>query len=255
MNAPYIPGGLRSKLTRRLSRLVARRQFPVALDHSIVTFTFDDFPKSAATAAAAALETHGWAGTFYACAAYAGGETHHGPMFDAGDLHRLAMAGHEIACHTYEHLDCGRASANEVLASIKKNARALAAMGFDRELTNFAFPFGEVTPAVKQVLDLHFDALRGIHPGINRGQCDLNLLSAIPLDGGETGIQRACEAAESLPTAPGWLIYYGHDVQDNPTQWGCTPAQFDAVIKAVEASGAEVLTMDAALGRLAEPPV
>lgn len=254
MNAPYIPGGWRSKLTRRMSRLMARRTFPLALDHAIVTFTFDDFPKSAVTEGARRLEAHGWLGTYYACAAYAGGETHHGTMFDAGDLQRLSTAGHEIACHTYEHLDCGRASAETVIDSIEKNARALAAMGLESDLTNFAFPFGEVTPSAKQALSERFDALRGIRADVNRGDSDLNLLSAVPIDGGDAGIQRACEAALSLTHAPGWLIYYAHDIQDQPTSWGCTPDEFEQVIMAVEASGAEVMTMDAALSAVSELP-
>ena len=54
---------------------------------------------------------------------------------------------------------------------------------------------------------------------------------------------RAIEAAGTLPDHPGWLIYYAHDIQDEPTQWGCTPAQFERVCEAVEASGAQVMTM------------
>jgi len=252
MNAPYIPGGLRSKLTRQMSRFMARRPLALDLDHGIVTFTFDDFPKSAATTGARMLEDRDWRGTYYACAGYAGGETHHGAMFDAGDLQRLSAAGHEIACHTYEHLDCGQATPETARASVAKNARALAAMGLTTPMTQFAFPYGEVTPAVKASLGEHFAALRGIRAEVNRGQADLNLLSAVPLDGGEAGITRACEAAESLTQSPGWLIFYAHDVQDSPTTWGCTPDEFDRVLQAVARSGARVMTMDAALAELTQ---
>ena len=79
MNAPYTPGsGLGAALNRRWVRLAARQPMRIDLDHAIVTFTFDDFPKSAATTGAAVLERHGWRGTYYASAGYAGGETHHG---------------------------------------------------------------------------------------------------------------------------------------------------------------------------------
>ncbi|MED5549505.1 MAG: polysaccharide deacetylase family protein [Pseudomonadota bacterium] len=244
MNAPYTPGsGLGAALNRRWVRFAARQPMRIDLDHAIVTFTFDDFPKSAATTGAAVLERHGWRGTYYASAGYAGGETHHGIMFDAGDLARLTAAGHEIACHTYGHLDASAVSDRALVADVERNARALAAMGHEAEITSFAFAYGEATPAAKRALGGRFATLRGIRAGINRGTVDRGLLASVPLDGGEAGIARAIEAAGTLPDHPGWLIYYAHDIQDEPTQWGCTPAQFERVCEAVEASGAQVMTM------------
>lgn len=251
MNAPYTPGRqILSRFNRQWARLAARAPLRVDLDHAIVTFTFDDFPKSAATTGAQILEGHDWRGTFYASAAYAGGTTHHGQMFDMGDLQRLTSARHEIGCHTYEHLDCSVSSLAAVEESVSRNARALKAMGLETELTSFAFPYGEATAASKQALGPRFGSLRGIRADVNRGVCDRHLLASVPLDGGEAGIQRAVEAASSVTYHPGWLIFYAHDIQDTPTQWGCTPDQFNAVCNAVERSGARVLTMAEALDAL-----
>ena len=247
MNAPYIPGsGLLAAANRRWTRIAARRPMRVDLDHAIVSFTFDDFPKSAATTGAEALERRGWHGTYYASAGYAGGETHHGAMFDCGDLARLTAAGHEIACHTYGHLDASAVSDTRLVADVERNARALAAMGLEQPVSSFAFAYGEATPAAKLALGERFATLRGIQAGINRGTVDRGLLKSVPLDGGEAGIARAIEAAGTLPDHPGWLIYYAHDIQENPTQWGCTPDQFERVCEAVEASGAQVMTVAAA---------
>lgn len=248
MNAPYIPSsGLVSRVNRQWARFAGRDPMPLQLDHAIVSFTFDDFPKSAASHGASLLEKHGWTGTYYASAGYAGGITHHGDMFDPGDLSRLTSAGHEIACHTYEHLDCATASLREVMQSVERNARALAAMGVESELASFAYPYGEARPEVKRALGSRFASLRGVRPGINRGGADRHLLRAVPIDGGEAGIERAIEAAEALVQAPGWLVFYTHDIQDRPTEWGCTPEQFAAVCDAVERSGARVSTMAQAL--------
>ena len=76
------------------------------------------------------------------------------------------------------------------------------------------------------------------------------MLQSVPIDGGEAGIDRAVEAAQSLIGHPGWLIYYAHDVQDTPTQWGCTPAQLERVCEAVSASGARVMTVSEAMQAL-----
>lgn len=251
MNAPYIPGGgLISKLNRRWARLAARAPMSVELDHAIVSFTFDDFPKSAAVEGAALLEAHGWRGTYYAAAGYAGQDTHHGAMFDAGDLQRLVANGHEIGCHTHSHLDGSSVAPADMLADIERNEAALRALGYDGPLESFAYPYGEVTPATKRLLANRFSSLRGVQAAINRGRCDRSLLKSVPVDGGEPGIARAVEAAHALTQDPGWLIFYIHDVQDTPTPWGCTPAQLSRVCDAVEESGARVLTVAAALAEL-----
>lgn len=248
MNAPYQPaGGLIAKFSRRWARLAARAPLSVDLDHGLVSFSFDDFPRSAATTGAALLERHGWRGTYYASAGYAGTDTHHGPMFDGDDLQRLADAGHEIGCHTHSHLDGSSIGEAELLADIERNEAGLRALGYTGPLDSFAYPYGVATSAIKRMLSDRFSSLRGIEAAINRGPCDRNLLKSVPVDGGEAGIARAIEAAEALIQNPGWLIFYLHDVQDEPTEWGCTPEQLARVCDAVERSGARVLTVSEAM--------
>jgi hypothetical protein len=119
-------------------------------------------------------------------------------------------------------------------------------------LSSFAFPYGEASLDAKRALSSRFASMRGVRAEINRGSGDLNLLRAVALDGGDAGIERAIEAANSLIQAPGWLIYYAHDIQDQPSEWGCTPEQFERVCNAVEASGARVMTVRDALKSLQE---
>ena len=148
MNAPYVPGsGLWAGLARRWARVAARTPLKIGTDHAIVTFTFDDFPKSAVTAGGGALEKRNWRGTYYASAGYAGGHTHHGAMFDAGDLLTLDRKGHEIACHTYGHVDAAAIRTADLIKDVARNARALEAMGLETPLESFAFAYGEATPA------------------------------------------------------------------------------------------------------------
>ncbi|WP_295690433.1 polysaccharide deacetylase family protein [uncultured Maricaulis sp.] len=251
MNAPYTPAsGLFAGLNRRWARVAARKPLQLPSDRAIITITFDDFPKSAASTGAAILERHGWQGTYYASAGYAGGQTHHGAMFDCGDLQRLVGAGHEIACHTYSHLDASQVGTGAFLADIARNERALKAMGLETELESFAFPYGEASPATKRALSERFSNLRGVQADINRGAADRNLLKSVPIDGGDAGIDRAVEAAVSLSRHTGWLIFYAHDVQETPTEWGCTPAQLERVCQAIADSGADVLTMREAVRQM-----
>lgn len=245
----YIPsGGFAGKVKRQLARRLARAPLAIPGGH-FVSFTFDDFPKSAVDAGAEALEQRGWRGTWYASMGFANGETHHGPMFDAGDIARLDTAGHEIACHTASHLDIASAPLAIALDDAERDTAALKGLGID--ITNFAFPYGEATPAAKRTLGQRYRSLRGVQPGINRDGADRQLLKAVGVDGGDAGLARALGHLKSLNDAPGWLIFYIHDVQDNPTEWGCTPEQLERLCDAVEQSGAEVLTVEGVLNRLA----
>ena len=249
--ASYIPAsGLSGKLQRLSARLFARRPLRIDLDAPLVSFTFDDFPKSAATTGAALLEARGWAGTYFAAGGFCGGRTHHGEMFDDDDLKRLRTAGHEIACHTFSHDDAASTPAQSVLADVDRNATFLKSIAHDAPLETFAFPYGEATPLLKSELSVRFAALRGVRPGVNRGRADRALLKAVPLDGGLEGLHRALDAVRDAVRAPGWLIFYGHDVQDLPTPWGCTPDFLAAVVEAVAAARAQVLPMNAALKQI-----
>ena len=247
----YIPAsGLTGKVKRLAARALSQRPLTIRLNAPLVSFTFDDFPKSAAAVAAPLLEAQGWTATYFTAGGFAAGATHHGAMFDAADLARLAAAGHEIGCHTFSHLDAGGVTTDAFLADVDKNAAFLAGQDLAPAATTFAFPFGEATPALKRRLSERFALLRGVRPGINRGRADRALLKAVPLDGGLDGLQRALDLVREAARTPGWLIFYGHDVQDNPTQWGCTPQFLSAVIEAVAASQAEVRTMAGALDRI-----
>lgn len=247
----YIPsGGLVGKLKRQAARRLSKLPLQIALEKPMVSFSFDDFPKSAGEAGAQILERHGWRGTYYTGGGYAGGETHLGRMYDIGDLKRLHANGHEIACHTFSHIDVGRTALEDVEAEIERNRKFLTACGFEGALETFAFPYGEASPAAKQALGKHFRVLRGVRPGINRGTADRGLLMAVPLDGGGAGLKRALNWIEEATRNPGWLIFYGHDVREAPSEWGCTLDFLETVCRAVAKSGAEVHTINCALDRI-----
>lgn len=249
--APYTPrSGLRGRVQRQLARRMNITPLRIAPERPLVTFSFDDFPKSAGETGAAILEAFGWRGVYYASAGLMGTTNHHGPQFEIADLHRLADAGHEIACHSHDHLDAARAGADAIADNAARNRAALAEAGFEPTLEHFAFPYGEATPGAKTRLLETYRCLRGVQPGINRGVADRGLLKSTPLYGGEAGLAHALAMVQSLRHEPGWLIFFGHDIETQPTDWGCTPAFLHTVAEAVARSGAEVVTLSQALDRL-----
>src|SRR4051812_20155679 len=69
----------------------------------MVSFTFDDLPKSAVTMGAGLLEAHGARGTFYVSGGQVGVGTEDWASGDAADVLALYRRGHEIGCHTFSH--------------------------------------------------------------------------------------------------------------------------------------------------------
>jgi len=247
MNAPYQPSAsLSAKISRKLLPLRARRDIRVSLKRPIVSFTFDDFPRSALYEGADMLAKHKWRATFYVAASLANVQNHHGHSFVKPDLARLQAKAHEIAGHTYSHLDCGQSTREQVLAEIARNNVALTALGVKKPIEHFAWPYGTTNIATKTALAGHFKSMRGVTPGVNRGRTDLNCLKSTPLYSGAK-LDHALKLINGLKKRPGWLILFTHDVRDNPSEWGVTTKEFLETIAAVKTSGALVLPVGEAL--------
>jgi len=247
MNAPHQPSmSLGAKISRKLLPLRARRDIRVSLKRPIVSFTFDDFPRSALFEGADIMAKYKWRATFYVAAGLAGIHNHHGQSFDKSDLMRLQSKGHEIAGHTYSHLDCEQSSQEQVLAEIERNKAALKAMGVKTPIEHFAWPYGATNIANKAALSGHFKSMRGIMPGVNRRRADLNCLKSAPLST-DAKLEPTLKLIEGLKKRPGWLILFTHDVRDGPSEWGVTPEEFLRTIAAVKTSGALVLPVGEAL--------
>ena len=247
--APYAPPrGLGASLARRHVQSHAARPAMLRPARPLISFTFDDFPKSAARTGAAMLEHVSGRGTFYASAAFAGQTTHTGEMFDADDVKRLLAHGHEIGCHTFAHLDCARTAPGDVFADMVRNADALGAMGMEDRLVSFAYPYGETTVALKSQLPSRFTSARGIAPGLASGRADLAQLRATAMYG--AGALRRCLAVlEAAKRRNGWAIFFTHDVSPRPSAWGTPTGLLERLCGAAFTAGIEILPVREALAR------
>jgi len=229
-------------LARKIGLRMYARWARLSWPHGVVSFTFDDFPKSALSTGGSILERYGGRGTYYASMNLA--RTHRvvGPMFDDEDIRSAHHAGHEIACHTYTHLDCGSAARSLIQAEICHNAAALSSVIEGFAATNFAYPHGRVSPTAKRVLGPRFSSCRGVREGINHGIIDLADLRAMPVyasDFDELEIRRLIDRNRAVG---GWSIFYTHDVVDAPSPYGCRPEQLEAIV-AYAARHATILTV------------
>ena len=241
---------LNAKVLRRLTQWRTALPLDATPDRAIVTFTFDDFPKSAARIGASIVERIGGKATFYACSGVMGRANATGDQYTNNDLAALQASGHEIGAHTHNHIDCWRTPPGEVLADIDQNLQKLEEMGVSTPIRQFAYPYGETQFALKQALIGKFRAARGILPGVNRKGSDLMQLRALELDREPTSTDRAIATIEAAARNPGWVILFTHDVADWPSPFGIKTRDLERIAQRVQDAGAAVLSMTEALDQL-----
>jgi peptidoglycan/xylan/chitin deacetylase (PgdA/CDA1 family) len=217
-------------LAQKIGWAISTRPAPIAWPGGVISFTFDDFPKSALVTGGGILERYGLRGTYYAALKLAATADVLGPMFDGEDVRAAHDAGHEIACHTYTHLNCRHAARRTIVAEVCKNQAAISALIEGFTPINFAYPFGAVSLAARLTLGARFSSCRGIRPGINCGIGDLADLLATQVYAAnfdEFRIRRLIDQNRSLG---GWLIFYTHDVAEKPSPFGCKPRQLERIV-------------------------
>ena len=100
---------LRSQLGKVRQLLLSAshpRQVSLANREPVVTFCFDDFPRTAYSVGGAILTRFGARGTYYAALGLMNTENDLGDQFTRRDLDSLLADGHELACHTFSHISC-----------------------------------------------------------------------------------------------------------------------------------------------------
>jgi peptidoglycan/xylan/chitin deacetylase (PgdA/CDA1 family) len=228
-------------LQRRLVQL--RRVAPVhiAPDRPVVTFTFDDFPKSA-LAGADAVEAAGGRAGFYASTLFIGAR--HpllGEMFDAPTLLELQARGHELGAQTHAHIDCARTPADAVERDVAANLVWFDEIGCTNTVSAFAWPYGETSYAAKKWAARVFTTARGISPELNVGIVDRTHLHAVELTDTAASRRRAIEMLKSCVATNAWLIFFTRDVRNSPSIHGVTPDLIAELANMARDEGASLL--------------
>ena len=238
---------VQGRYQRNLARYLFRQPLVMRNSVPLISFTFDDFPRSALHVGGAILKRFGMAGTYYASFGLMGQEAPTGRIFEAGDLAELVAQGHELGCHTFHHCHSWETNPVTFEESTAENRRALARLLPGRAFQSFSYPIACPRPGTKRRMGRHFTCSRGGGQIYNVGTADLNHLSAYFLekDGGDlTPVKQMIDRAVR---DRGWLILATHDVSEVPTPYGCQPGYFEEVVRYAAGSGAKVLPVIDAL--------
>jgi peptidoglycan/xylan/chitin deacetylase (PgdA/CDA1 family) len=234
---------------KRMARYIPSK--PLVMNHTmpLVSFTFDDVPETAYTNGASILEHHGVRGTFYIAAGKCGtiDTDSNWRVIDHNQVRALYDQGHEIGCHTFSHARVDMLDAGAMEEECRRNEVALKEICPDIDLTNFCYPYGQVSLPRKLQLQKRFASCRGCFEGINAGIVDLGLLSVVELYESKLtpdGVRRLVQKARDRN---GWLILYTHDVAETPSWIGCSPELLRAAIVAAQEAKIPCLTIREAL--------
>lgn len=235
------------KYRRTASRLMFRRMVRLRNRRPIVSFTFDDFPKSALHVGGEILRAHDMRGTYYAALGLMNQVTPTGLIFSPEDLPVLLERGHELGCHTFAHCDSWETAPRDFARSVEENRVALERLRPGAAFPTLSYPITCPRPHTKRRVGRRFECCRFGGQTINRGELDLNLVSAHFLEKDRGAVAVVAAGIEDLMRAGGWLVLATHDIADDHTPYGCTPAYFEAVVREVSKAGAVVLPMAEAL--------
>jgi len=232
---------IQGRYIRDTARFFFRRPAEFKTQIPFISFTFDDFPRSALLTGGAILKHFGLAGTYYASFGLMGKQAPAGPIFLPEDLKVLQEQGHELGCHTFDHYDSWKTDPVVYENSILKNRLSLNEFIPGGSFKTFSYPINPPRARTKRRVGRLFLCSRGGGQAFNVGTTDLNYLSAYFLEKGRDHPEAVKDLIEQNRRARGWLILATHDVCKDPSPFGCTPEFFEHIVQYAVDSGARIL--------------
>ncbi len=242
------------KVQRKPARYCVPKVFRTQNQAPLVSFTFDDVPDSAYINGASILEDHGIRGTFYVAAGTCDTSNDNWRLITPQQVRSLHNHGHEIGCQTFSHVSVRKLDAAGIDEECRKNHNLLRRICGDIELTNFAYPYGELTLMRKLQLQKRFDTCRGNLEGVNAGTIDLGLLKVIKLYSQTLTPEKLQRVLRELCDRNGWVIFSTHDVANPPSVYGCSPELLRSTIEIVQAMGLTCVPIRDALKQIGYHP-
>lgn len=226
----------------KISDRFKRRTIRLKNDKAFVSFTFDDFPRSAFLCGGKLLDKYQIKASYYASLGLLGRKTVVGDIFTSQDIKDMVDAGHEIGSHTFDHLNPWQARADVFEDSLVRNQMAMFKIIPGYEFKTMAYPYTQPHPRIKKVAGDHFSCCRGGGHISNIGRIDLNLLKSYFIDRRHReDLQYFVELLHWNKRDRGWLIFSTHDISENPSPFGCRPEFFESIIREAVASSSTIL--------------
>lgn len=238
----YLERGV-GKYRRTAARYLYRKKIKLENENSKISFTFDDVPRTAIIHGGEILNKYGAYGTFYVSLGKLESDSPSGQIASLTDLIYALKEGHELGCHTFDHMNSWETKTEIFVKSVLMNSKALSDLIPKAHFSSFAYPICDPRPETKREVGKIFECSRGGgEQTFNVGETDLNLLKAFFLDirTGAT-IDAVKQIIDKCAEERGWLIFATHDIDDDPSRYGCPRKMFTEIVKYATQSGANLL--------------
>ena len=250
MNLQNIDQRIKGRYQTLLAQVLFKRSVKMNNAVPYISFTFDDFPRSALHRGGDILLRFGLRGTYYASFGHIGEASASGLSFTREDVATLIAQGHELGCHTFDHCHSRETRPDAFEASILKNRQALDELMPGASFKSFSYPIVGPLADTKRRAGKYFRSCRCGGQTYNAKKTDLNLLKAFFMEKSKGNPSVIRDVIENNRRSRGWLIFATHDIDENPTPYGCTPAFFEDIVRYSVDSGARILPVDEALDNI-----
>lgn len=244
------------RLRNRAALIDKTRSVSWNMDTPLASFTFDDFPSDALEVGGRILQEEANArGTYYVSGCFMGKTIDGIKFYEEGHLKEAVRQGHEIGCHAFQHEKLGEKGPHFARTTCDENAAFIRdILGPNIRMTSFAYPYGDTSLTVKSKLSRKFEFCRGVRQQLNTGKVDCGQISIISLEirhAQQVDLKRT--VAEAVANKS-WIVFLTHDVRENPSPYGSTPAMIENAVKIVKEAGIQILPLKEAANRGLKKP-
>ncbi len=214
----------------------------------MVTLSFDDGYKSFMTNALPVLSEFKMPSTVSIITSHVG----YSRYLSAQDINSISRKGHEIAAHTRTHTHLSENQEESLITEIVGSWYDLSKAGY--KITSFVYPYGNFSLDAKNIAARKFSGARTVSRGFNTKNTDPYLLKdqLVTRDISVVAVQEYLATANANQS---WLILELHEVLKEDSQndsESITIAKLREILKAVQDSGVEVVTLEEGIRQLKE---
>lgn len=224
---------------------VATQHEPKLFEEPIITIAFDDGWYSIYQNAQL-LEKHSIRTTQYILPG-----NFNDPQYMSKDhVYQMVKAGHDIQSHTMSHPHLPVTTLPDVEKELRES-KAILGNVTGREVTDFASPYGKMSPSVLEHVKKVYRSHRNTNGDLtNLDSGDINIKDKFDIFNINSYTVKNTDTAEDLQKLieytkqqKGWLVLTYHQVDNSGALFSVTPAALDAQLAQIKKSGIRTATM------------
>jgi peptidoglycan/xylan/chitin deacetylase (PgdA/CDA1 family) len=219
---------------------------PAGFNRALVSLTFDDGYSSTYDNGLPILQKYGFTSTQYIITGLIGQPNY----MTQAQVQAWHNGGHEVASHTVTHNDMTKESPAQLTNEVSQSQATLQSW-IGAPVNDLAYPYGLYNDAVVSATKQYYTMARGVEDGFNSkdnfNPYDIKVQNIFNTT---TTAQIAGWIAQAQQTHT-WLVLVYHSVDPSANPYGgaednVTPAQLDAQLAIIKASGITVETLQQA---------